>query len=219
MYFSKIELCKNHPRLLETLDRIRQQNGYDLHQLIWSLFADSQQPTKQRDFLYRQESQANWPTFYTVSNTLPQNIAGIWSIHTKVYQPQIGLGEQFYFSLRVNPRLIKYRPDGTKFYCDAVMDLKKQRAFKTTTYEIIQEAALNWLNKRCERRGFKVAQAIAEGYQQHKLYKAKQLIQYSTLDYQGILTITDTESFLKTLQKGIGAAKGFGCGLLLIKRR
>ena len=41
---------------------------------------------------------------------------------------------------------------------------------------------------------------------------------FSTLDFSGLLTVADPEKFLSTLYGGIGPAKGFGCGLLLIKR-
>lgn len=35
-------------------------------------------------------------------------------------------------------------------------------------------------------------------------------------DFEGVLTITDTESFMHTLLSGIGRAKAYGCGLLTI---
>ncbi len=218
MYFSRIELSKTSPKLFKVLEKIGRQNGYHLHQLIWTLFADPKRPSKQRDFLYRQENQGHWPTFYILSRTKPADTMGIWIIQSKPYQPQITIGENFYFSLRANPRIIKNQADGKKIYCDAVMDLKKHKGSTTTTYELIQEAANNWLNKRCAGHGFKLIHASAEGYQQHKFAKPYHLIQFSTLDYAGVLEVTDTSLFLNTLQTGIGAAKGFGCGLMLIRR-
>ena len=58
------------------------------------------------------------------------------------------------------------------------------------------------------------------GYRRHRHYKArgKRLIEYSTLDFAGILEVTDPERFQNTLFNGIGPAKGFGCGLLLVRR-
>ncbi len=43
--------------------------GYQAHQLVWNLFADS--PDRRRDFLYRHESVNGWPTFYSVSQRKP----------------------------------------------------------------------------------------------------------------------------------------------------
>jgi CRISPR system Cascade subunit CasE len=43
------------------------------------------------------------------------------------------------------------------------------------------------------------------------------VIQFTTLDFHGVLRIANPEQFLHTLFTGIGRAKGFGSGLLLIK--
>ncbi|MGH8457964.1 MAG: type I-E CRISPR-associated protein Cas6/Cse3/CasE [Nevskiales bacterium] len=40
---------------------------------------------------------------------------------------------------------------------------------------------------------------------------------YSTVDFSGVLTIVNPESFGKALFAGIGCAKAFGCGLMLVK--
>jgi len=43
-------------------------------------------------------------------------------------------------------------------------------------------------------------------------------ITYLTVNFSGILRVTDPEKFRQTLFNGIGRAKAFGCGLLLLKR-
>jgi CRISPR system Cascade subunit CasE len=43
-------------------------------------------------------------------------------------------------------------------------------------------------------------------------------ISLSTLDFEGSLTVTDPADFLNALLSGIGPAKAFGCGLLLVRR-
>jgi CRISPR system Cascade subunit CasE len=54
---------------------------------------------------------------------------------------------------------------------------------------------------------------VAEDYQQHHFKKRG--IKISTLDFQGLLEVTEPELFIqKVLYKGIGPAKAFGCGLL-----
>jgi CRISPR system Cascade subunit CasE len=60
-----------------------------------------------------------------------------------------------------------------------------------------------------------------DGYSQHRLYKNKgcKPVELSTLEFNGILTVTDPATFVeKCLFTGIGPAKGFGCGLMLAKR-
>jgi CRISPR system Cascade subunit CasE len=41
---------------------------------------------------------------------------------------------------------------------------------------------------------------------------------FSTLTFQGVLTVEDPAQFLAAVLRGFGAAKGFGCGLMLIRR-
>lgn len=43
-------------------------------------------------------------------------------------------------------------------------------------------------------------------------------ISLSTLDFEGELSVTDPGIFLSALFKGIGPAKAFGCGLMLVRR-
>ena len=60
---------------------------------------------------------------------------------------------------------------------------------------------------------------VIDGYQTHvSSYKKGNKIRYSTLDYRGILTVTEVVGFEKVLMEGIGKAKAFGCGLMLIRR-
>ena len=60
----------------------------------------------------------------------------------------------------------------------------------------------------------------ADGYTQHRLHKpgTERAITFSTLDYVGRLRVTDPERFRAALFGGIGHARGFGCGLLLVRR-
>ncbi|MBU4427334.1 MAG: type I-E CRISPR-associated protein Cas6/Cse3/CasE, partial [Proteobacteria bacterium] len=39
-----------------------------------------------------------------------------------------------------------------------------------------------------------------------------------TLDFEGKLKIVDADRFKKSLFNGIGSAKAFGCGMMMVKR-
>ena len=41
---------------------------------------------------------------------------------------------------------------------------------------------------------------------------------YSTLDFEGVLTVSDPDPLLPAIARGFGAAKAYGCGLMLIRR-
>lgn len=103
---------------------------------------------------------------------------------------------------------------------DVVMQLKKTLSDEVEQYsqaELEQLAGETWLEKKAENNGFKVLSVIADGYQQHHFKKRG--IKISTLDFQGVLEVTEPELFIReALYKGIGPAKAFGCGLLSLAR-
>ncbi|WP_263322529.1 type I-E CRISPR-associated protein Cas6/Cse3/CasE [Endozoicomonas sp. Mp262] len=81
-------------------------------------------------------------------------------------------------------------------------------------------ASVQWLSKRGVANGFTVMEGSVQssGYQWHALPKKGRNAGFSALDYEGVLAITEPEKFISALFRGIGPAKAFGCGLLLIKR-
>ena len=203
-------------------------NAYREHQHLWRLFDID--PDAERDFLFRREQPAGgFPRFYLLSGREPRHSDNVWQIETKDYRPAINSGQQLAFSLRVNPIVTRRDAKGRQVRHDVVMDLKHRTGYKDKASsdrpplaELVQEAGLEWLQKRAERHGFLVqADAVrVEGYLQHRAFKqgGKKPIRYSTLDFAGLLTIDDAKLFQQALLHGIGPAKAFGCGLLLVRR-
>lgn len=113
---------------------------------------------------------------------------------------------------------------------DVVMEAKTEIDFKNLPNEkrphvatLIQEAGLDWIADRGNEYGFSVVASgtRADGYVQHRFFKGKggKPITFSTLEFDGILTVTEPDLFVnKCLFVGIGPAKGFGCGLMLVRR-
>ena len=101
---------------------------------------------------------------------------------------------------------------------------------KPALYELVQECCLHWLECRAEKAGFRVLSrelheedgdrliksVRVDGYAQHRAERKD--IRFSTVDFTGELEISNATSFRKTLIEGIGHAKSFGCGLLLVRR-
>lgn len=222
MYFSMIRLRRGvSPRDITNLTRM---NGYQAHQLVWNLFADH--PDRQRDFIYRHEAVSGWPTFYTVSKREPVDTAGMWEVMPKEYNPQIRTGQQLGFTSCVNPIRSRRDENGRQQRHDVVMEEKlnfKREGKSFDLQNLVQQTGLRWLEERAASHGFSIsAEGIrVDGYQQHKLFKGKgnKPITFSTLDFNGILTVTEPDVFVeKCLFEGIGPTKGFGCGLMLVRR-
>lgn len=82
-------------------------------------------------------------------------------------------------------------------------------------------AGFAWIEAQGERLGFTVSddQVSASGYQQERFTtRGGHKTEFSRLDFSGRLTVTDPVCFKNALLEGIGPAKAFGCGLLLVRR-
>lgn len=222
MYFSMIKLQKG----LSTHDitTLTQHNGYQVHQLVWQLFADHTE--RQRDFIYRHEASNGSPIFYTVSERQPAGDSKIWNIHTKEYKPKLRAGQLLGFTVCANPIRAKREDNGQQKRHDVIMEEKlklKKEGKDFDIPDIVQKNGLQWLEERADSHGFSVASnnVRVDGYRQHKFFKKKgnNAISLSTVDFNGILTVNDPDVFInKCLFKGIGSAKGFGCGLMMVRR-
>jgi len=110
-----------------------------------------------------------------------------------------------------------------------------RRMVKPEDHRLLLEMALkacfdksleHWLTQKGERHGFEVIQATederpvfsAEGYMQHRLPRKGENVGYSSVDFEGKVRVTDAGKFRAALLLGIGRAKGFGCGLMLVRR-
>ncbi|MEI6842610.1 MAG: type I-E CRISPR-associated protein Cas6/Cse3/CasE [Methanomicrobiales archaeon] len=203
--------------------------SYKLHSLVWDLFADD--PGRNRDFIYRQDLIRGLPAFYCVSERVPNDRHGVWQVETKTYSPVIKKDQMLSFMLRANPirskRDEKPDPDGKRkqHRHDVVMEAKTLLNLRNEALppeaEIMQQAGFVWLAMKGENNGFSIreGEVRADGYYQHRFIKpkGKHTVTLSTIEFTGLLTVTDPETFIKTLFHGIGPAKGFGCGLMMIR--
>jgi len=197
--------------------------AYKLHSLIWDLFADA--PERSRDFIYRQDMVQGLPAFYCVSEREPNDRHGVWHVEIKPYFPVIKKDQRLSFMLRVNPIRSKRDEKGKQHRHDVVMEaktlLKQRQTELPPESEIVQQAGFVWLAMKGEANGFSIreGEVRADGYSQHRFTKpkGKHSVTISTIEFTGLLTVTDPESFIQTLFQGLGPAKGFGCGLMMVR--
>lgn len=227
MFFSKIALKIGTAKPTDLVGLAR--DTYKQHQLVWRFFPDAAK--EKRNFLFRRNDNAKL-AFFLVSASEPKADESLWSIETKPYEPNIKIGQRLSFSLRANPVRTK-KPDELdsnpkkRKRHDVVMEAKSSYEREEKNWsdhklqsQLIQEAGFEWINSKAEKYGFRVNsnEVAIENYCCNKFRKRDGLISISTLDFNGVLTVSDPEIFIKTLYQGIGPAKGFGCGLLLVRR-
>ena len=82
----------------------------------------------------------------------------------------------------------------------------------------MEVAATSWLQKRGSDNGYELIFTQATGYRWNALPDKHRNAGFSSMDYEGKLTVVDVERFVSRLFKGFGPSKGFGCGLMLIRR-
>lgn len=220
MYLSDINLRQaeaDSPEVWRSLG-----DGYFEHRLLWNLFSDG--PERKRDFLYRRLEAGR---ILAVSERRPTR-EHRW-VRTLDYDPQLRAGQRLAFSLRVNPVVSRRDNDKRQHRHDVVMEEKKARGWKNIPdekrpplAELVREAGLAWLASRALQAGFSALPeaVMVEGYVQHRLdspRKGRRQAQFSSLDFSGLLTVEDPGLFRQTLFTGLGPAKAYGCGLLLVK--
>lgn len=218
MYLSRLTLTE-HPDLHAIVQRMG--DAYREHQMLWQLF--DPQPDAERDFLYRREIRRGRPSYFLLSHRPPVNPLGLWQIDPpKLFAPRLQTGQRLAFSLRVNPVV---NHDGKRH--DIVMHRKRQMGWnrmpsgeRPPLQHLIHETGSDWLQRRSERHGFEIEPDLlrVEGYLQHYSRRGRRNIRFSTLDFAGLLRVTKPDVFGEALSHGIGPAKAFGCGLMLIRR-
>ena len=83
-----------------------------------------------------------------------------------------------------------------------------------------------WLTERGKTHGFavvrddkrKLLMFQAEGYRWHALPKKGRSAGFSSVDFEGEIEVSNPNLLVESLFTGIGPAKAFGCGLMLIRR-
>ncbi|MGE0516765.1 MAG: type I-E CRISPR-associated protein Cas6/Cse3/CasE [Hyphomicrobiaceae bacterium] len=189
------------------------------HGLVWALFNDGAK-TK-RDYLFREVEAGS---YLIISPTAPHDSHKLWCLESQPYEPALVAGDRLGFILRANPVVTVPRPGLKRGHrADAIMHAKsKMERRKTFAAADASAVAVDWLAKRGTANGFQVDTSVtsAEGYLQvrvaHK--SGEPPIQFSQIDISGILTVRDPTLLQSILTKGIGKARAFGCGLMLIRR-
>ena len=220
------------------------KSPYGDHQWLWRFLAA--EPGTPRDFLFRRRDGENsMPGFYVVSARKPQSFSDAWQVQSRGYDPQLQEGQHLAFELRANP-IVTHTVNGKSRRDDVVMQEKKrllaERGLlrwadwpdvdesKPALYELVQAKCLDWLERRADAAGFRVLSrelhdeqgvrvvkaVCVDGYAQHRAEQKN--IRFSTVDFTGELEISNVTSFRKILLAGIGHAKSFGCGLLLVRK-
>lgn len=196
MYFSRLLLNARAKTVRRDL-----ASPYEMHSTLCRLFAEPDETPPR--FLWRLED-ARQPYLLVQSERQPN-----WDALQEDYLEQaetkplqhfdaLTAGRVLHFHLKANPTV---KRNG------------KREGLKTL------EEQLNWIHQQGERNGFQVLGALVLESQREQ-YRKRQggTITLQSVTFQGHLKITHPEPFKDALQNGLGHGKGFGFGLLSIRR-
>lgn len=232
MYFSVLAPKPGHERAAAY--QRAADDAYGDHQWLWRMFAAA--PGTPREFLFRRQELHGLPRYHLVSKRVPQSPGVEWQLQTREYAPQLEQGERLAFEVCASPT-VRHDRNGKSRRHDVVIEMKKKllaerglQRWKDWTandrpllYELAQPACTAWLARRGERCGFEldIDRCVVSSYLQVGRPAApgeEAQLQFSTVELAGELTVRDREAFTRTLFNGVGTAKAFGCGLLLVRR-
>ncbi len=191
------------------------------HHLVWSLFADGFQG--QRDFLWREMGRG---VFYILSARCPEDRHGLFEIaDPKRFTPSLATGDRLGFALRANPVIRRRHADRRRSVKhDVVMDALRNSEGDRAGVRLraVHEQGLAWLERQGKKSGFEILSDSVriDGYEQHRVTRkgSARAMEFSAIDFEGLLTVRDPVALLTAIARGFGASKAYGCGLMLIRR-
>lgn len=222
MIISKVELSRR-PGSQGSLAKVLLSGtqGDRSHGLVWSLFSRSDEAS--RDFLFREIEPGS---YMIVSHREPSDPHGLWKVKSQQFDPALQDGDRLGFVLRANPAMAVPQPGKKRgLRVDAIMHAKSKLSKGERTKfnsDDAQRVALDWLMKRGAAIGveFDAQACSATGYRQVQIprQRPEKPIEFSEIDCDGVLTVTDPVKLGVALATGIGKAKAYGCGLMLVRR-
>ncbi|MCX6566616.1 MAG: type I-E CRISPR-associated protein Cas6/Cse3/CasE [Candidatus Aminicenantes bacterium] len=184
-------------------------DSYAWHQRLWDCFSSSSE-TK-RNFLTRVDMLESGFRLWLLSPMKP--IRPEWcpleSFSIKEISPSFLSHRIYNFDLLANPtkRLSRRDTAGNK--------IPVGKRIPLTSQDDLRE----WIIRKAEMGGFKLSEdkPLEIGPMvQNQFRKKEHFGNHGGVRFRGSLVVTDQEKFRETYSKGIGSAKGFGYGLLLL---
>ncbi|MBP2315536.1 type I-E CRISPR-associated protein Cas6/Cse3/CasE [Azospirillum soli] len=215
--FSKIELRPDADgssgALVAYLARTAQSLGHT-HHLVWSLFGDR---GGDRQFLYRMTGAGVRQPILLYSAEPPKDTTGLWTVESKSMPLPQAAGERVAWSIRVNPVVSR---DGKKH--DVVTDARRAAPKDERWDETARRVVPAWLAPRLAKVGLDASLdgMVVEGSAKHQFPhdRGGRPVTVRSIDVSGTATVTNPAALASGILNGIGSAKIYGCGMLLLRR-
>lgn len=196
-------------------------DAYDWHQCAWDAFPHldgarnaNRGEAAPRHFLTRLDEKDGGYQLLVLSPTEPRRPswcpehARNWQ--TKPVSPSFLEHEQYRFSLRANPtkKQTLKGPGGVRTGQGKRVPLHEPSQLR------------QWMARKASASGFILENSpriMPLGLRHFTKEKERRLGTVHVVDFEGVLRVTERPAFQIAFANGLGSAKGFGCGLLLLQ--
>jgi len=210
MYLTEIKLSDAEAA------RIFPVNPYDWHKVVWSFFPER----NDREFLYRVDYNPRGVRLMLLSAVQPvaPSMSESYTYRSREIPEEFLSHTLYRFQVRVNPtRRIKHDARTGR------IQEKGMRVPVTGEQELIK-----WLERKGAIGGFSLPGLLnpqSSDYAISVLQESRLNFQkkgygkahHASVQFAGVLRVENSELFRKTFQQGIGSAKAFGFGLLMLQ--
>jgi CRISPR system Cascade subunit CasE len=183
--------------------KMRLRDSYDWHKFSWTAFPQKK-PDDRRDFLTRidiRDAEVKLLILSEQEPSQPISWPSCASWKTKVVGDEFLSHTNYLFNLRA---------------CPAKRDKSSGRRVPLTD----EESAVAWILRKGSESGFSVhlpSLSIDNGrHDRFRIDRRGEWGSHFSVDYSAVLTVTDRAAFIDAFNKGIGSAKSFGYGMLML---
>jgi CRISPR system Cascade subunit CasE len=204
-----LQLTQIHVAYEQAVRLLRLRDAYDWHQLLWQAFPGRDGAT--RDFLVRIDEKDDAYRVLLLSPspaTRPEWCPGD-NFATKLVPEAFFAHPAYTFSLLANPtRKVRSNAAGER--------TKNGRRIPLTS----REDLLAWLQRKGDAGGFAIdpaaVQTVPRGREYFQKDQPRRQGHHAAVEFRGRLRVTDAGTFRRAVATGIGSAKAFGFGLLVL---
>lgn len=172
-------------------------DGYAWHNAVWGSFPGK--PDNNREFLFRVDKRQDWCRVLLLSMDEPSS-TDILAWRIRKIASDFLEHDVYRFQLKANPTM--------------------RRSADRRRLAIYDDARLReWLDRKACDSGFEIdADSLDVGTPIDEAFvKNGRRGKHAAVDFSGVLHVTDRTLFSNAFHNGIGSAKGFGYGMLMLQ--
>ena len=184
--------------------RQRLTDSYAWHQVFWQSFPGRH--GQERCFLSRVDYRDRYYQALLLSEDEPAALEwGEWA--TKAITPSFLEHSHYRFALRANPTIKRVVRDE--------QGERRKNGRREAIYD--RDTLREWLDRKGQEGRFEILQLDFDPPVSRPFRRRGVTGKHVSVDYRGVLRVLDRQAFQETFRKGVGPAKAFGFGLLMLQ--